>query len=95
MLGTRLQANSHEVLKRIGCIIEYPIFYDKLSARKNLKIYCEYMGYYKKDAISEALALVNLKNVEDVPVKEIFAWYEAEIGYCQSYRHKARVVDLG
>ncbi|QXE01477.1 ABC transporter ATP-binding protein [Terribacillus sp. DMT04] len=70
ILGTRLQSKSHEVLKRIGCIIEYPIFYEKLSARKNLEIYCDYMGYYNKEAITESMQLVNLKNVEDVPVRE-------------------------
>ncbi|WP_077306442.1 ABC transporter ATP-binding protein [Terribacillus halophilus] len=70
ILGTSVRSKSHEVLKRIGCIIEYPIFYEKLSARKNLEIYCDYMGYYNKEAIKESMQLVNLKNVDDVPVRE-------------------------
>lgn len=94
VLGTRLQANSHEVLKRIGCIIEYPIFYDKLPARKNLEIYCEYMGYYKKDAISEALALVNLKNVEDVPVKEFSLGMKQRLGIARAIVTKPELLIL-
>ncbi|PAD34285.1 ABC transporter ATP-binding protein [Terribacillus saccharophilus] len=94
VLGTRLQANSHEVLKRIGCIIEYPIFYDKLSARKNLEIYCEYMGYYKKDAISEALALVNLKNVEDIPVREFSLGMKQRLGIARAIVTKPELLIL-
>lgn len=70
VLGEKLSPSSFEVLKRIGSIIEYPVFYEKLSARKNLELHCEYMGYYNKDAISEALKLVNLVNIEKKVVKE-------------------------
>ncbi|MDL4839842.1 ABC transporter ATP-binding protein [Aquibacillus rhizosphaerae] len=70
VLGKKLIPSSFEVLKRMGSIIEYPIFYEKLSARKNLELHCEYMGYYNKSAISEALNLVNLVNIENQPVKE-------------------------
>lgn len=34
--------------KRMGTIIEYPIFYEKLTARETLELHCEYMGYYDK-----------------------------------------------
>ncbi|WP_416151688.1 ABC transporter ATP-binding protein [Salipaludibacillus sp. HK11] len=70
VLGEILSPSSFEVLKRMGSIIEYPIFYEKLSARKNLNLHCEYMGFYNKGAISEALKLVNLVNIEKKPVKE-------------------------
>ncbi|WP_112182526.1 ABC transporter ATP-binding protein [Paraliobacillus zengyii] len=70
VLDEKLTPSSFEVLKRIGSIIEYPVFYEKLSARKNLELHCEYMGYYNKGAISEALNLVNLVNIENKTVKE-------------------------
>ncbi|MBM7541282.1 ABC transporter ATP-binding protein [Amphibacillus cookii] len=70
VLGEKLNPTSYEVLKRMGSIIEYPVFYEKLSARKNLELHCEYMGYYNKGAISEALKLVNLVNIEKKIVKE-------------------------
>ncbi|WP_117161007.1 ABC transporter ATP-binding protein [Paraliobacillus sp. X-1268] len=70
VLDEKLTPSSFEVLKRIGSIIEYPVFYEKLSARKNLELHCEYMGYYNKGAISEALKLVNLVNIENKTVKE-------------------------
>lgn len=49
-----------KMLKRIGCMIEYPVFYEKLSAEENLDLHCEYMGYYNKKHIQQALDLVGL-----------------------------------
>ena len=48
IFGEKLTDTSYEVLKRMGTIIEYPIFYDKLTAKENLELHCEYMGYYDK-----------------------------------------------
>ena len=45
--------SSHQVLGRIGSVIEYPIFYEKLTARENLTLHCEYMGYHDKQAIDQ------------------------------------------
>ena len=61
IFGEKLTNTSYEVLKRMGSIIEYPIFYDRLTARENLDLHCEYMGYYDKKAIDAALDLVKLK----------------------------------
>ncbi|MFJ5714293.1 ABC transporter ATP-binding protein [Neobacillus sp. NPDC093127] len=70
IFGEKLTNTSYEVLKRMGSIIEYPVFYDRLTARENLELHCEYMGYYDKKAIDAALDLVKLKNIEDKSVKE-------------------------
>ena len=56
-----LTNRSYETLKRIGSIIEYPVFYDKLTGRENLELHCEYMGYYDKSAIDKALDLCKFK----------------------------------
>lgn len=70
IFGEKLTDTSYEVLKRMGSIIEYPVFYDRLTARENLELHCEYMGYYDKKAIDAALDLVKLKNIEDKSVKD-------------------------
>lgn len=61
--------NSYELFKRIGGIIEYPIFYEKLTAKENLDLHCEYMGYHNKEDIEEALRLVKLENINNKAVK--------------------------
>ena len=52
IFGEKLTDTSYEVLKRMGTIIEYPIFYDKLTAKENLELHCEYMGYYDKTQLT-------------------------------------------
>ena len=47
LFGETLMPSSYEVLKRMGSIIEFPIFFEHMSGRENLKLHCEYMGYYK------------------------------------------------
>lgn len=46
LFGEKLTSTSYEVLKRMGCMIEFPTFYEHLSGRENLALHCEYMGYY-------------------------------------------------
>lgn len=57
-----------EALKRMGAIIETPIFYEKLTARENLELHCEYMGVYNKNDIEQTLKLVNLSGIDDKAV---------------------------
>ncbi|MEF2606389.1 MAG: ABC transporter ATP-binding protein [Schaedlerella sp.] len=59
-----------EMLKRIGSIIENPYFYDKLTARENLDLHCEYMGYYNKNHIGDVLKCVGLLNDADKKVSQ-------------------------
>jgi len=65
-----LTNKSYEVMGKIGAIIEQPIFYEKLSARGNLQLHCEYMGYHNNQAIDQTLEMVHLIDIENKPVRE-------------------------
>lgn len=69
LFGKTLENASYEVLKRIGSIIEYPTFYEYMSGKDNLQLHCDYMGYYSKDSIGEALEMLNLTDAADKLVK--------------------------
>lgn len=71
IFGKLLKHNSFDYLKRIGSMIEYPIFYEKMTARENLELHCAYMGYHSKQAIRDALDRVGLENVENKLPKEL------------------------
>ena len=43
-LGEKVTSHSYEIFKKVGSIIENPYFYDKMTARQNLELHCEYMG---------------------------------------------------
>lgn len=64
-----LTPTSYEVLKRIGSIIEYPVFYEELNGRENLTLHCEYMGYYSPNSTENALELLGLSDTGNKPVR--------------------------
>lgn len=64
VFGKDIKDEPIEMLKRMGAIIENPIFYEKLTARENLELHCEYMGYPNLKDIDEALKLVNLRGID-------------------------------
>lgn len=68
VFGKDNRKDFNESLKRMGAIIEYPIFYEKLTARENLELHCEYMGVYNSKDIEDTLKLVNLRGIEDKAV---------------------------
>ncbi|WHY87364.1 ABC transporter ATP-binding protein [Neobacillus novalis] len=94
IFGEKLTNTSYEVLKRMGSIIEYPVFYDRLTARENLELHCEYMGYYDKKAIDAALDLVKLKNIEDKSVKDFSLGMKQRLGIARSIITKPELLIL-
>lgn len=94
IFGEKLTDTSYDVLKRMGTIIEYPIFYDKLTAKENLYLHCEYMGYYDKKGIEHALDLVNLHNVEDKKVKDFSLGMKQRLGIARAILTKPELLIL-
>ncbi len=94
LFGKRLTSTSYEFLKRMGSIIEYPVFYDKMSARENLDLHCEYIGYYNKKAIDSALDLVQLKNIEGKPVEDFSLGMKQRLGLARAIITKPELLIL-
>src|SRR5690625_4348366 len=65
LFNERLSEKTKSVLARVGSIIEYPVFFEHLTALDNLKLHCEYLGFYDELAMKQALQLVYLKGIED------------------------------
>lgn len=43
-MGNELKENNCDIFRKIGSLIEIPVFYNTLSAYKNLELHCGYMG---------------------------------------------------
>lgn len=69
LFGEKVTDQSYEVFKRVGSIIENPYFYEKMTARQNLELHCDYMGFSNKERIDEVLQMVDLQNVEGKQIR--------------------------
>ncbi|WP_431028373.1 ABC transporter ATP-binding protein [Lysinibacillus sp. LZ02] len=94
VLGEKVTSTSYEMLKRMGSIIEYPVFYDKLTARENLQLHCEYMGYYNTDAINSVLNMVQLKDFEGKAVKDFSLGMKQRLGVARAIITKPEILIL-
>lgn len=94
IFGEKLTNTSYEVLKRLGTIIEYPVFYDKVTGRDNLELHCEYMGYHNKEAIDKALDLVDLKDIENKAVKDYSLGMKQRLGIARAILTKPELLIL-
>lgn len=70
IFGEKMDDKNYECLKRIGCIIENPYFYEKMTGLQNLELHCDYMGYHNRRRIKDVLELVNLQNIEGKAVSQ-------------------------
>ncbi|WP_054955292.1 ABC transporter ATP-binding protein [Paenibacillus dakarensis] len=94
LFGKKLSETSKDGLKRVGSIIEYPIFFEHLTAMENLRIHCEYLGYYDSQAISQALDMVNLKGIEDKKVKDFSLGMKQRLGIVRAMITKPELIVL-
>lgn len=81
-------------LKRVGSIIEYPIFFEHLTAMENLQLHCEYLGFYDKKAITHALDMVHLKGIEDKIVKDFSLGMKQRLGIVRAIITKPELIIL-
>lgn len=84
LFGELLTPSSYEVLKRMGSIIEFPAFYDYLSGEDNLKLHCEYMGYYHPDSVKDALQMLHLTDSASKPVKSYSLGMKQRLGIARA-----------
>lgn len=64
VFGEPVLPDSYTYLRYVGNLIETPCFYEKLSAGRNLRLHCEYMGIYEEGRIEQALEQVGLQGCE-------------------------------
>ena len=80
LFGIPLTPKSYDILKRIGTMIEFPAFYYHMTGYQNLKLHCEYMGYYKYGSIENALEMLGLKDAAKKKVKDYSLGIKERLG---------------
>lgn len=94
IFGKTLTAQSYEVLKRMGSIIEFPTFYDHMTGYENLKLHCEYMGYYHDESIENALDMLDLTDAANKPVKNYSLGMKERLGIARAVLCKPELLIL-
>ena len=94
LFGKALEKNSYGVLKRMGSIIEFPTFYDHMSGKDNLQLHCEYMGYYNKGSVEEALGMLGLSDAADKPAGSYSLGMKQRLGIARAILCKPELVIL-
>ena len=94
LFGKALEKTSYEVLKRMGSIIEFPTFYDHMSGKENLQLHCEYMGYYNKGSVEEALGMLGLSDAADKPAGSYSLGMKQRLGIARAILCKPELVIL-
>ena len=70
IFGKEINEKSYDIFKRMGSIIENPVFYEDLSGYENIKLHCEYMGYYNEGSIEESMKLLSVSPYDKKTVKK-------------------------
>lgn len=83
-----------EFLKKIGSVVEYPAFYENLTARENLEIHKTLMGYEEKNCIDDAVKMVKLNNFEGKLVSELSLGMKQKLGIARAILTKPDLLIL-
>ncbi len=78
----------------MGSMIEFPTFYEHMSGADNLRRHCEYMGYYNRGSVPEALALLDLSKDADKPVRNYSLGMKQRLGIARAVLCKPELVIL-
>lgn len=84
LFGKPLTPQSYEVLRRIGSIIEFPTFYEHMTGCENLRMHCEYMGYYQHGSVEQALEMLDLTEAAKTPVKNYSLGMKERLGIARA-----------
>lgn len=68
--------------------------FEHLTAFDNLKLHCEYLGFYDENDMKQALQLVNLKGIEDKVVKDFSLGMKQRLGIARAIITKPELIIL-
>ena len=94
LFGETLTVKSYHLLKRMGNIIEFPVFYEHMSGVENLKLHSEYMGYYHPGNIEQTLELLSLSEAGNKPVKQYSLGMKQRLGIARAMLCKPELLIL-
>lgn len=94
LFGETMDETKHHLLRRIGSMIDYPIFYNHLTVKENLQLQCSYMGIEAEKSIQNALRLVRMQEAVDDKVDKFSAGMRQRLGIARALVHSPELLIL-
>lgn len=93
ILGSDMLKERDKMLARIGSLIEAPVFYEHLSARKNLELHLSYMDTAGMGA-EKALQMVGLTGIGEKAVSAFSLGMRQRLGIARAIVHEPELLVL-
>ena len=93
ILGSDMLKERDKMLARIGSLIEAPVFYEHLSARKNLELHLSYMDTAGMGA-EKALKMVGLTGIGEKAVSAFSLGMRQRLGIARAIVHEPELLVL-
>ena len=91
--GEVLSTSKKDFLRKMGILIETPVFYDHLSAKENLEIHLSYMEH-SFEKIEEILELVGLGETGKQPVSKFSLGMKQRLAIGRAISHSPQILIL-
>lgn len=91
--GETLSIDKKDFLRKMGILIETPVFYNHLSARENLEIHLSYMEH-SFEKIGQVLEMVGLGDTGKQPVSKFSLGMKQRLAIGRAISHSPRVLIL-
>ena len=91
--GEEIQVQDRSFLKKMGILIETPVFYEHLSARENLEIHLAYMGC-DTGAIENSLQMAGLADTGKKPVSKFSLGMKQRLAIARAISHSPKLLVL-
>jgi len=94
VLGNRVPGRREGALRHLGGFVDDPVFYNAMSARKNLWLFGKMSGVNDKGRIEEVLHVVGLSDRGDDKVGGFSHGMKQRLGIAQALLHRPEVIVL-